>query len=232
MTTKTERVRDLLRDAIAAEYSPGQPLLPERELELRYQVSRVTIRRALDALVAEGVVYRVHGSGTYVSDQRNVKKPLGLTSFSEDMAERGLTPSSRTISSEVVPADDRVRQELGLGAGDVLRLERLRCADGEPLAHELAYLPTARFPGIADEDLSTSLYEVLNERYRVVAVRARQRMRSVLLSDALATHLNAAAGDPALEVLRTTFDRFGAPFEHVVSTYRGDRYEFDISVDR
>ncbi len=232
MTTKTEKIRDQLRDAIATEYHPGQPLLPERELEIRYQVSRVTIRRALDALVAEGIIYRVRGSGTYVNDQRNVRKPLSLTSFSEDMADRGLNPSSRLLSITVVSPDEVVRVELGDLSGEVLRLERLRCADDEPLAHELAFLPITRFPGIESEDFSRSLYRILEERFRVVPIRARQRMRSIPMSPTLALHLGVKEGVAAMEVLRTTFDRYGKPFEYVVSTYRGDRYEFDISVDR
>ncbi|MCP4306153.1 MAG: GntR family transcriptional regulator [bacterium] len=232
MSTKTEQVTLKLRQAIADEYRPGQALLPEREMEMRFQVSRATIRRALDALEKEGLVRRVRGSGTYVSDLRHFRKPLQLTSFSDDVAARGLVPSSRVLRHEVLDAPEELRLELAIGEEKVLEIERLRLADGEPLAHEVAVLPLLRFPGIELHDLSGSLYAVFEKEYKTIPIRARQRIRAIPTPRSLALLLGVPEGAAALEITRTTLDRFGSACEYVISTYRGDRYEFDVSVDR
>src|SRR5258708_2580128 len=122
----------------------------------------MTARQALATMVSKGLVYRLRGSGTFVAEARLVQ-PERLTSFSEDMRARGMSPGSILLRREVCPAPDLVASRLRLPPGsDVVRIERLRTADGTPISLETAYLPASRFPGLENVNLAgSSLYALL-----------------------------------------------------------------------
>jgi GntR family transcriptional regulator len=138
------------------------------------------------------------------------------------------------LSQEVVDAHEIVARELEIAAGDrVLLVERIRTADGEPMAYERAYLPVERFPGLQDEDLSgRSMYELLESRWGVQLHDARQRVTAVALNDEEAKLLRVPVGQPAFLFQRTTHEASGAVVEYVRSLYRGDRYEVETHLDR
>src|SRR6185312_6104946 len=149
---KGEQLRAILEDLIDA-LAPGDPLPSERELAERYDVARMTVRAEITALAAEGRVERVQGRGTFVAEAR-VAQAAALSSFTEDMRARGLKPGSEVLGQGVEPADDLVARRLGLDPGtDVVRVRRVRSADGEPMALEEAFLPADRFGALAGEDL-------------------------------------------------------------------------------
>jgi GntR family transcriptional regulator len=196
-----------------------------------FSMSRSTVRQAIRVLVAKGLVYQVQGSGTYVSDPEVVAKTLRLTSFSEDMRQRGLEPSTAVLSNESLPASPELASALQIAPGAPLRrLRRLRLADGVPMALETTYL-TDDLIASSTIDFGRSIYEQLAEG-GIVVDRAAQTIRAVNLDVGQARLLDQAVGAAAIEVSRVTYTDRGQPFEQAVTTYRGDRYSFQIGVGR
>lgn len=222
---KGQRLHEIL-EAMVAAAEPGQRLPSERELAARYEVARMTVRGVIDRLVLQGLVHRVHGHGTFVSEPR-VAQPADLTSFTEDMAVRGLTPSTTVLTQEVLTGPEPVARQLELAPSDpVLHLERVRSGDDEPVALEHSHLPARRFPGLEAIDLaSRSLYETLATDYGCEPANSHQRIAAVSLTEAEAELLQAPAAAPALRIERITRDRDGRVIEFVRSVYRGDRFE-------
>ncbi len=203
--------------------SPGQALPSERRLAEMLGVSRLTVRRALDELVAGGVLTRRQGSGTYVTPR--VEQPLSvLSGFSEDMRARGMVPGSRWVKRERGQASPTEAMTLSLAPGEpVVRLLRVRTADGRPMAVEHAVIP-ARFlpdPGAVGE----SLYATLKER-GLAPARALERIRAVAATERVAELLGVEVGTPVLYIERVSYLSDGTPLEFTRSHYRGDRYDF------
>jgi GntR family transcriptional regulator len=230
-TAKHEWLRErLLQDMTGLH--PRSPLPTERELASRYEVSRATVRQALNALEQSGTVYRVQGAGTFVAGP-HVSKSLSLTSFSEDMRMRGLRPSSHLLAADEVPADAVVAEDLQIpAAASVVRLVRVRLADDSPMCLETAYLPAARVPGLLESGLGTSLYDLLERRYGLRLCRADQRLDAVTVTGADAGLLAVPPGAPALRVHRVSFDERDQSVERTTSLYRADRYDMQFAIRR
>ena len=229
---KREQLQEIL-EGIIASLEPGALLPSERLLMERYSVARGTVVQAIEALAARGLVYRVQGSGTFVAEPK-FRQPLTLTSFTEDMRARGMTPGSVVRNQAIVPASEVVARHLALVPGTpVVHLERVRTADGEPMALERTHLPAQRLPGLEDADLTdTSLYELLERKWGVRVAEADQWASVVRVSDEEAALLHVSAEQPALLFQRVTRDPAGTPVEYVRSLYRGDRYEVHTRLER
>ena len=200
---------------------------PERELATLLGVSRVTVRRAIDELVQEGLLQARQGSGTFVTGR--VEQPLSaLGSFSEDMVRRGHVPGSRWISRELgYPSPDEVLA-LGLAPSEqVIRLARVRTADGAPIAVERASLRAALLGG--EVHFGDSLYEALRQ-HGVFPQRAFQRLRAEVVRGQDARLLGLQDADPVLATERRSFTSEGRPVEFTRSIYRGDRYDYVVEL--
>ncbi len=203
-------------------------LLPgERELSEMLDVSRTTLRRAIAALIEEGVLVHRHGAGTFVRRKNppHVEQPLSrLTSFTEDMQLRGLVASSRVIERGAFLPTPEESMMLDIGLTEmVFRLARVRLADGVPMAIERAVAPL-RFLGGA-EPSGDSLYAAF-EAAGFRPVRALQRLRAVVVGAAEAALLGIEAGAPALDIHRVAYVSDGRRVEFTRSTYRSDTYDF------
>lgn len=208
------------------------PLPTEREIAARYTVSRNTVRQALNDLESVGYVYRIQGAGTFVAN-RVVSKSMALTSFSDDMRERGLHPSSRMLATDVTRAGTTLAESLGLSPDDdLVRVSRLRLADDAPMCLESVHLPAARVPGLLEHDLSESLYALISERYGLEIHRAEQIVRAVDLDETQAVLLGVPVGSSGLRVDRVGLDQRDRPVEATTTTYRADRYEVRFTVRR
>jgi GntR family transcriptional regulator len=229
---KGEQLRQLLEE-LTAGLGPGAMLPSERALAERYGVARMTVRKELDRLVAEGAAYRIQGRGTFVAEPRIVYADA-LKGFSEDIAARGMAPGGRVLSQELASADHPLAAALERSPGTrVIRIQRVRTADGDPLALEWSYLPSEDFPGLERARLDgVSLYALLRERYGVTLGVATQRVSAVALSAEEAALLDAAEGQPAFLFRRVTRRPSGRVVEYGRSLYRGDRYEIEISQAR
>jgi GntR family transcriptional regulator len=193
----------------------------------------MTVRNEIERLTAEGSVYRLQGRGTFVAEPR-IAQAGALTSFTEDMLARGHVPGSRVISSEVVAADGFLAAALELKAGDsCFRLDRVRTADGRPMAIEQVHLPLERFEGIDGVDFAgASLFEVLVDAFGVALGEAEQRVVAVAIEAGDAPLLGVPEGAPGLRFHTVTRDRGGIPVLYAVSLYPGDRYEIALRQTR
>lgn len=230
-----KRLMDYLLEEIdAGRVEPGQQIPSERELSDRFRMSRMTVRHALNELVNQGILYRQQGKGTFVGRPKIRQKLRGLSSFTEDMLSRGMRPGARVLSAEVVAAPYKVRHALGLPEqAHVVRLERLRLADGEPMALEVTHLPYPRFADLVRDSLeNTSLYRMLQDRFGVTFGTALQTIEPALADAALARTLWIKEGSLLLLLERATFSQQGEPVEFVSSHYRADRYRFEVELDR
>jgi GntR family transcriptional regulator len=225
---KHAQLTDLLADLAVTELGPDVAIPSERELMTTYAVSRATVRKAIDALVADGLLHRIHGKGTFVARPR-LQSTLHLASFSQDMRRRGLSPSTRflDLGRERPPAD--VAEALRLGAdGEAWRIDRVRLADGQPIALEQGWYPQAALPGLDQEDLSGSLYEVFATRGHAIDA-AEQTLWGEAADATFARRLDCPVHTPLL-VFRRISTAAGTPLEYVVSRYRGDRYQLHMSL--
>jgi GntR family transcriptional regulator len=224
-----QQLKAAIEDRIlSGEWLPGTQVPSERELCEQYEISRITVRQALAALVMEGRLIRTQGRGTFVASPRIEQQLTQLTGFTQDMQARGKRPSAQVLEAASIAALPTVARALKIKVGEsVIMLKRLRLADSEPVAIETAYLLASRCPGLLKEKLSTrSLYDILTKKYNLKPVRAMQQMEAIACPVAEAKLLGTRKGAPVLHIHRTTFDREGRPFELVESFYRGDRYTF------
>jgi GntR family transcriptional regulator len=218
-----------MRELIASA-APGDRLPSERSLSKHWGVARMTVRSATDVLVAEGLVERRQGSGTYVLPQPVVRF-LGLTSFTEDMRERGLEPSSRLLAFRVVDADAVLAGQLRIAVGDqAVRFTRLRLGSGEPMAVETTWMAASLVPGLAPQDLDGSLYELLARRYRIVPGSAAVTIEPVLADPATRHHLGIPSRQACLRLRMTDSDTRGRVIMIADCVYRGDRYQLSATV--
>lgn len=225
------RIREELLARIGA-MRPNDQLPQERELAESFQVSRTTVRQALQSLIEDGLIYSVRGQGTFVSQSR-ISKGLTLTSFSEDMRARDFEPATRLLAATECPAPEDVARMLEVRPGSsVYYLERLRLADGFPMCLERIHLPTQPFPKLLHQDLDASLYQVLSARYRTVVTTAEQHISAIALQRRQADLLGVSVRSPALRVSRRGIDTRGRIIEYGESLYRADRYDFELTIHR
>jgi GntR family transcriptional regulator len=231
-------VREHLRRRVAA--LPEHTLLPpEPQLCAEYGVSRITLRRAVDGLVADGHLVREQGRGTYVSRpgiRHEYRESFvhRIAGFSSVMSETGAQVGTAVLTQQVVPAPAAVAAELKLGpADDVVELVRLRSVDGAPNHVAHSYLPAALYPKAAEQDFSEgSLYEYLRREYGADLAHARIVVDVDTAAPEEAALLQVVAGSPLLVVRTTVRDSADHPLLHSFSRLRPDvsQMEFEVSV--
>ena len=229
------QVANDLRGQIAAgRWQPGDRIPPEPQLIELYGASRVTVRQALALLTQEGLLSRSSGRGTFVRDTKGIVAGSGrLTSFTMEMRARGAEPSSRVLAFDVVRADQHTADELGLQEGtEVLRLERLRFADGEPIGVQVAVLRAAGLRPLLGVDFGgESLYEHLERQFGIVIDDAEEVFSSTILDEATAQLLGVSFPSPGFLVERTGSSH-GQAVEYTRSVMRGDRYRVQVHLRR
>lgn len=221
------RLKKTIEDAVQRGIiGPGDALPSERDIAIKADISRVTVRKAVQDLVKGGVLIQRHGSGTFVAPRmERVEQSLSrLTSFSEDMARRGMAARSEWLDRGIYPPSPEEMMVLGLSAKELVsRVARLRIADDTPLAIERASLSTTALPD--PEAVSSSLYLAL-EKTGNRPVRAVQRISAASLGEADARLLDVPAGSASLRIERISYLASGRAIEFTRSIYRGDAYDF------
>ncbi len=217
------QLQRVLRDAIQSRQLLQDDAIPaERDLAEDFDVSRITVRKAIDGLVTEGLLTRRRGAGTFVASR--VEKSFSkLSSFSEDMISRGRKPHSEWVSKSVGAVTPEEALSLGLSPGAlVYRFQRIRFADGMTMALEQSAIPGYCLPSL--EVVTTSLYQAL-EKTGHRPVRALQRLRAVNFTPEQADRLMVRPGDAGLFIERRGFLADGRTAEFTQSWYRGDAYD-------
>jgi GntR family transcriptional regulator len=230
--TKSEQLRQYLANVIDGGLEPHSKLPTERALAVEFDVSRLTVRRALDRLEHDGLLYRVQGAGTFVADS-HITKSVELTSFSEDMRARGLLPGSSILVSETIAAGARIGAKLRVSpSAEIFHFRRARTADGEPICLEDSYLNAQLVPGLINNMGDESLYDVLEQDYGLRLEWAEQSIRASVVEPEEAEILHAPPFSPTFYVARTSFDRQDRAIEYAESIYRGDRYHYELQIHR
>ena len=213
---------------LAGDLGPDAAIPSERELMSTYGLSRATVRRAIEALISDGLLQRVHGKGTFVARPR-LESRLHLASFSQDMRRRGLEPSTRLLGLELAAPPAEVAA--WFDADRAWRVDRLRLADGQPIALEASWYSADLLPDLGGHDLGDSLYALLADAYGVVIDSADQTLWGESAQGRTAGLLACPPHSPLLVFRRLSTSR-GRPVEHAVSHYRGDRYQLHMSLSR
>ncbi len=225
----------VLREKLQAKFArlkPHSQIPSARELAATYDVSIMTIRQSLAALQADGLIYTIPGSGTYVAGEKLSKK-LVFVSFSEEIREKGMKPSSQILKAEKVQVNNKKLADiLQIAVGDeAYRIKRVRLADGTPLSIEDTHIPYENAPGLLDHNLKGSLYEIFKEVYERPVIKADSTISPILLDKEQAAALKAPVNTPSLMFTLTAFDMRGRTMEHCVSVKRGDKYDFRFSIE-
>lgn len=218
------KVADALAESMARPGADGGSHLPgERSLAEGLGISRATLRKAIDQLEKAGLVVRRQGAKTELA--RRLEKTLStLTGFSDELRARGIEPGARWLSRRTVQPTPAEAMALGLGAGEaVVRLDRVRLADGHPIAIERAVVPASLLP--SGDLVERSLYETLT-RLGVAPARGIQRIRAGVMTRAEADLLDRRIGDPILIIERRCFLADGRPVEFTETRYDGESYDF------
>jgi GntR family transcriptional regulator len=228
---KHQQLREILLDLVES-VGPEAAIPSERELAGRYGVARMTVRQAVESLVAEGLLFKVAGRGTFVAAPK-LDLQARLTSFGEEMRRRGMTPSTSVLGFGRTRASAHLARELAGEPGEPLvHLSRLRLADGTPMAVERLWLPERIVPGLAEADRPPdSIYQVLGEAYGQMPDWGEDVIEAAVADPEVADLLRVAAGGPVLRIARHSYSG-QTLVAYSISLYRADRYQLWVPLAR
>jgi len=218
---------EIRKEIESGKWTVGERIPSERQLSQDFDVSRMTLRQAIQTLVDEGILQRQVGSGTYVASSKVQEKMSGTTSFTEITEGQGKKPSSKTVSYHVADPSISEIEKLKLKNGDqILRMERIRYADNQPICFEVTTIPMDIVSTLNKKDITSSLYKALEDKAGLKLGTATQTVSAMLSSEKIANFLNVKRGSAILRVRQVTTLDDDRPFEYVRSQYAGDRFEF------
>ena len=219
---------ELHKEITSGRWEPGHMIPTEREMAVKFGVSRMTARHAVMELEREGLLLRIQGSGTYVAQKKIVRKIGPLLSFSETLRAEGIEPSILPLMSSVEPAGIELGIILKIKPEDlVLIVSQLRLANREPLSIMKLFVVASYCKGLTAKDIEeSSLYELMEKRYGVIFSGADQTVEAVAASREEAKLLEVASGFPLLQIHRTAYDVSERPINHTIMTFRGDKFSY------
>lgn len=229
-TPKYMQLANFIKQQIDSEvWLPRQMIPSERQLESQYSVSRPTIRQAIDYLERLGYLYREHGRGTFVSPRKLQKGMQELTSFSEDLQQRGLQPGQIIRSIAWVTPSENIARRLEIPAGtQVMQIDRIRLGDESPIGLQTSFVALAPGEEITQADLekSGSLYRILEDKFNQIPTEADETLETTLATVEEAVLLHIKPDAPLLLNERLTYNQYRRPIEFVKILYRWDRYRY------
>lgn len=217
----------------SGDYKIGEKLFTENELCDALGISRTTVRLAFDKLLSDNLIVRRRGKGTFINDRKLRRNINYMYSFTENVREVGVVPSSIVLSSSVEAADETLMRTFKLSENNnsIFKLSRLRCGDNVPLLHEISCLPYYLCKGIERFDFSVhSLYQVLETHYSLNFVHAIESIEAVLIDKDSAKLLDCPAKTLGYHIERTSFLDTGQVFEFTQSTTRADKTSFRLDL--
>ena len=220
---------EILRKRVeSGEFKAGDQFPTEEQLCQEYGVSRGTVGRAVKILVDEGWLLREQGRGTFVTHPSLSPVFFRLANFTEDMQQRGLEPSTRLLGLEVIPASEEIAARLQIPVGEkVIKISRLRLANGRPMAYEIRHLAYNLCPQLMGEDLEhQSIHSLLIDKYNIPLIRTCHTIEARVLSEEEADLLEVEPGSAGFFIDRVTYTTHDRPGTWYQALYRGDKYRF------
>ena len=229
-----EQISDWLREQIEeGTYGPDEKLPSEKELGQRFDVSRVTVRRALQTLENESYIYRRQGLGSFVQEQQATQGLVQLTDFAQDMAQAGLDASSRVLHHEPESPPSDVAVRLDTDEAQVMRLDRLRLGDGRPIAFDRTWLPMFYAQLLEGHDLEhETIYQILETEYDIPILRGRYRITAANANASLAGPLGVDPGEALLLIERLSLTEGEKRVYFQRRYYRSDRVAYELELVR
>lgn len=218
----------------SGEWSPGQRIPSENELNKIYGLSRMTVRGVLTKLVGDGLLVRVPGKGTYVATPKISAVSPAYRGVREQLEGLGYETSTRLVSVGRETPSSGVRERLALAEGDeTYVIVRVRSVQGEPISLHRSYVPARLAPGLDGHDVvANQLCVVLEEHYGLPMRRVHEELEAVAVSTEDARHLGMRRGEPALQLQDVISDALSRPFEYSSIVFRGDRLRLRFDYDR
>ncbi|MCG5077720.1 GntR family transcriptional regulator [Paraburkholderia tagetis] len=229
------RIKNTLRSRILdGTYAPHSQMPSEYALCAMFDVSRITVRQALGDLQNEGLVFRLHGKGTFVSKPKAFQNVTSLQGFAEAMSSMGHEIVNQLRAFRIVEASGHVAQKLDLPEGArVAEIHRVRVLDREPVSFELTWVPEPLGKRLAGADLATrDIFLILENDCGVPLGHADVSIDAMLANDEIARALRVQEGSPVLRIERTTHDAQGTPIDYEYLYFRGDAFQYRLRVDR
>lgn len=212
----------------SGKYQVDDQLPTESEFCEEYNVSRTTVRLAIQQLELEGFVKRVQGKGTFVSTAK-IQTPITqrILSFAEQM--QGRNSKSKVIELGVIPAGHAIASILKIGEKDpVTKLVRLKYAENEPHQYHTSYIPWSVAPGLVGDKFKDSLFELLRVKYKINISNSTESIEPILTDEIVSGYLNIPVGSPSFLSESTTYDENGTVIEYAHIITRGDRSKFVV----
>lgn len=230
-----EEVTIWLRDQIETRcFAHGDRLPSEKELQERFGVSRITVRRALQTLEADNLIFRRQGVGSFATEPRLRQGLVRLTDFSEDVAQAGLEPTSRILFQGWEEVGAKIACCLGLKEGVAcLRLDRLRLGNGQPIALDQTWLPSKYGEKLKGRDLTReTIYRILGADHGIPILRGHYRIEAVEAEPQIAEALGVGQGRPLLLITRLSCTTGDKPIYFQKRYYRSDRVVYEVELER
>lgn len=227
------QIKQILKDKIEnGEYKAGEIIPSESELQTIFNVSRITVRQAINELVNEGYLSRKRGKGTIVIPHRIEENLSHIRSFTDEMIARGLKPSTSFAEVSITKAPKKIALALNISEGDdVYRIRRIRCANDEPIVIFDTYIIRSLDLPLDNDKYYGSLYEVIDKTNGVKITKAIESIEAIVATQDIADMLEVEEGSPILKTIRTSFDSARNPIEYTVCFYRGDKYRYFVFLD-
>lgn len=209
-------------------YPPGTQLPNEASLLASFGISRTTLQKTVQNLIARGLIEIRRGKGTFVTQPRLTQPLTELSGFVEDMRAHGRKPSARVLAKRIERAGEAVAEKLSLKPGaQVVHIQRVRIADGTPLSFDETWLPKDIGEKIIENDLEAEpIFTLLEEKYGVPLIEAEYRLEAIAADKAVARALEIAPGSPIFLIERTSYCDGNRPVDYEKLYYRGDQIQF------
>ena len=226
------QLMDILMEEIDFSLNENDQLPSEREICDKYDVSRTTVRQAINEMERDGLIYKVHGKGTFVAPNKVKQDLIKFYSFTEEMKKLGKKPISKVLSFEIIEADRKISRELKLPeTTKVYKFTRLRLADKTPMMLEETFVPLELFPDITKEALEeNALYDIFREQYQVEIKMADEYFTPVMANENEAKLLQIPSMLPSLRIERLTFS-VNNVIEYTNTIARGDKFKYHVRLE-
>lgn len=226
------QLKEVLKQEIEEEkYKKGDTFLTERQLQEKFDVSRVTVRQAVSELVNEGYLQCSRGIGTVVVFNKIDENLKQVISFSEEMARHGITMNTSHCIMSRERAGKNVAENLGIEQDSFCyKLERVRCAQNIPIVYSITWLTNKYRLPIDNHLYKDSLYKLLKEEYGIVIARGKDTFEAVLATPVTGKFLNIEPGQPVFKRTRNTYDQDHDILEYTICFYAGERYKYSIEL--